>query len=207
MNLVGLTPTCCLEIHSSLGITVNSGTHMNKLQISVMILAINKSFLSLVHWCRDAVHPSTQKPTHMTCSDFGQLLGIRNDDYGTLIELHWSVWEHQAWHYAKDIEKVLSLTHHLYAHHEKLMSLIGYWMRANLSWCELMVNQQYNIFMFLGFSHHTNDESQKSSAPPFIPPECYVFTKNTWINLHSVSCSYILAVIRLAGGLPSVFSI
>ena len=30
-----------------------------------------------------------------------------------------------------------------------------------------------------GFSHHTNDNSQKSSAPPFIPPECYVFSRNT----------------------------
>ena len=89
MNLVGLTPTCCLESHSSLGITVNSGTQMNKLQISVAILAINKSFLSLVHRsCDAAVHPSTQKPTHMTCTDFGQQLGISSDDYGTLTELH-----------------------------------------------------------------------------------------------------------------------
>ena len=88
-------------------------------------------------------------------------LGFWNDDYGTLTKLHWLAWVHQALRHTKHIEKVLSLTHY-----ETLMTLIGYCITANQLWCEHIVYQYFRLAITL-------IESQKGSAPPFIPPQWF----------------------------------
>ena len=77
-------------------------------------------------------------------------LGFLNDEYGTLSNLHWIVWEHQVWRYVKHIEKVLSLTHY-----EALMTLIGYWIIAN-QLCYEGMGYQYCMF-----GHHTQCEPER----------------------------------------------
>ena len=70
-------------------------------------------------------------------------LGFWNDDYATFTQLHRLDWVglHQAWRYAKYIEKVLLLTHY-----ETLIILIGYCIIADQLLCEYI---QYR------FGHHT----------------------------------------------------
>ena len=89
-------------------------------------------------------------------------LGLWNDDYGMLTKLHWLEWVHQAWHYAKHIEKVLSLTHY-----KTLMTLIGYCIIADLLWLNILwcINTT-------GLASTLN-ECQKGCASPFIPPQCW----------------------------------
>ena len=102
-------------------------------RLIVVFLGCSTSFF---YWPHEIVR-SNQNSVFQKCEPVVYAKpGLWNDDYGTRTKLHWLVWVHQAWRYAKHIENVLSLTRY-----EKLMSLIGYCIKANQLWYKHIVPQ------------------------------------------------------------------
>ena len=72
-----------------------------------LIVVFFRYFTILYYWPHETAWPNNQISVFRKCEPVVYArLGFWNNDYATLTELHWSVWEHQAWNFVN--VKVLS---------------------------------------------------------------------------------------------------